>query len=84
MNDQITVGAAMLMGSLIVGFLALRWYFRPEPAAKHRAAHVWFRPVQAFVETTVRCRFEHRDTVHVRVTDELICRSCGHIHGGAR
>ena len=86
MNDQITVGAAMLMGSLIVGFLALRWYFRPEPTARHRAARVWFRPVQALVETTVRCRFEHRDTVHVRtrVTDELICRSCGHIHGGAR
>jgi hypothetical protein len=86
MNEQITVGAAMLMGSLIVGFLALRWYFRPEPTAKHRAARVWLRPVQALVKETTRCRFEGRDTVHVRtrVTDDLICWSCGHIHGGAR
>jgi hypothetical protein len=85
-TDQIAAGAAMLICSLSVGFLAIRWYVRPEPTAKHRAARVWFRPVQALVETTVRCRFEHRDTVHVRtrVTDELICRSCGHIHGGAR
>ena len=86
MNDQITVGAAMLMGSLIVGLLALRGYFRPEPTAKHRAARVWLRPVQALVKETTRCRFEGRDTVHVRtrVTDDLICWSCGHIHGGAR
>jgi hypothetical protein len=82
-SDQIAAGAAMLICSLSVGFLALRWYLAPEPTAKHRAARR-FRPVQALVETTVRCRFEGRDTVHVRVTDELICRSCGHIHGGAR
>lgn len=88
MNDQIAAGAAMLICSLSVGFLAIRWYVRPEPTAKHRAARVWFRPVQALVETTVRCRFERRDTVHVRtrVTGELICRSCSHIthDGGAR
>ena len=86
MNDQIAAGAAMLICSLSVGFLAVRWYVRPEPTAKHRAPRVWTRPVQALVKETTRCRFEGRDTVHVRtrVTDELICRSCGHIHGGAR
>jgi hypothetical protein len=80
-NDQIAVGACALMVSL-AGLTAIA---RLWPASVPRRPRL-LRPVEALVEVTTRCRFEHRDTVHVRtrVTDELICRSCGHIHGGAR
>jgi hypothetical protein len=86
MTDPYAVGGLMLICTLSAAALAARWYFRPEPTAKHRPARVWARPVQALVKETTRCRFEGRDTVHVRtrVTDDLICWSCGHIHGGAR
>jgi hypothetical protein len=50
------------------------------PNGRHRATHQLLRPVEALAEVTVRCRAEGRDTVHARtrVTNELICRSCGH------
>jgi hypothetical protein len=93
-NGQITVGIAVLTVSLPLVLLILRRLVSPAEAVPVRGRHRaprrrtprLLRPIEALVETTVRCRFEHRDTVHVRtrVTGELICRSCGHIHGGAR
>jgi hypothetical protein len=80
MTEQITVGACALMVSL-AGLTAV---FRvwPAPGGRHRAPHPSLRPVEALVEVTVRCRAEGRDTVHARtrVTNELICRSCGHFN----
>jgi hypothetical protein len=85
-TDPYAAGAAMLMGALIVTFLAARWYLRPEPTGKHRPTRIWTRPIEAMVTVTVRCPAEGQDRVHAktRLKGELICRSCSHIHGGAR
>jgi len=79
-NEQITIGASALMVSLAGLTAVLRVW--PGPSGQHRAPHPSLRPVEALVEVTVRCRFEGRDRAHVRtrVTDELVCLSCGHIH----
>jgi hypothetical protein len=92
--NPFSVGAAVLIVCLSLAFLIVRRLAQPAEAVPGRGRHRaprrrvprLLRPIEALVETTVRCRFEHRDTVHVRtrVTGELICRSCGHIHGGAR
>lgn len=80
MNEQLAVGACALMVNLAGLTAVLRVW--PGPPGRHRMPHPSLRPVEALVQVTVRCRFEGRDTVHARtrVTNELICRSCGHIH----
>jgi len=78
-NEQIAIGASALMVSL-AGLTAVMRLWPAAVRGRHRAPQ--FRPVEAHVQVTTHCQFEHRDTVHVRtrVTGELICRSCGHFN----
>jgi hypothetical protein len=77
MTEQITVGACALMVSL-AGLTAVARVWPAAVRGRHRAPLL--RPMEALVQVTTRCRAEGRDTVHARtrVTNELICRSCGH------
>ncbi|MFC9847754.1 hypothetical protein ACFWFF_01390 [Streptomyces sp. NPDC060223] len=80
MNDQTTIGAAILLSACILGALAARWYVRPEPTAKHRAPAnpLLLRPVEALDRSAALCSTENRVTLHARtrITRQLICMDC--------
>lgn len=47
MIPEITIGAASLMGALIVATAVVRWAIRPVSVGRHRTERV--RPVEAYV-----------------------------------
>lgn len=72
MIPEIAVGAASLMGSLVLGTWLSRWYFRPTaaPAAPMPA-------LEALDKFEGRCGIEGRPTLHVRFRcGEVVCLEC--------
>jgi hypothetical protein len=89
MNDQIAVGACVLMVCLGLAFLILRRLVQPAAAAPARGRHraPFFRPLRELVPVTGWCWAERRTTPQAPtdVVGQLVCSSCGHIiPGGGR
>jgi hypothetical protein len=84
LQDEYTLGAAALLGSLILAALTARWYVRP--VGRHRAP----RPVPAVDPATVwlQCdstRCAHLTTRHLPTgEDSYRCTSCGTTSEGAQ
>ncbi|MGW2209953.1 hypothetical protein [Streptomyces sp. NPDC001781] len=83
MDTQTTVGAASLMGALLLATGVARWWVRPlRTSGRHRAMPrqpaLLLRPVEAMETTAALCSTERRVTIHARtrITRQLICMDC--------
>ncbi|MFD8805621.1 hypothetical protein [Streptomyces sp. NPDC059597] len=87
MIPHLAVGAASLMGSLILATGVARWWARTTPAttpARHRAGLV--RPMEALTQREQWCLAEHRPTLHVQFAlGGAMCLDCRtQLTGGTR
>lgn len=75
MTPEITIGAASLMGSLLVASGLARWWVRPEPVAPR--PRQLLRPIEALDKVERYCVVEHRPTLHVQFrAGSLMCLDC--------
>lgn len=92
MNESITLGAAVIVGVLLLATAVSRWYWTP--VGRHRSTR---RPAPVLapvaelmgpVEAWLCCdssRCGHLSTKHVETgEDEFACSQCGRVTGGAR
>ncbi|MGW1615742.1 hypothetical protein ACWCQZ_41100 [Streptomyces sp. NPDC002285] len=75
MIPEITIGAASLMGSLLVAAGLARWWVRPEPVAPR--PRQLLRPIEALDKFETHCVVERRPTLHMKFrTGHVMCLDC--------